>query len=106
MEFDEIITTTLRDIESLLVVKGKEYVRGNNPFHNFDVAAKMNNVSAPDALHGMLTKHLVSYLDMLDDIKHFKQIEDKVVEEKFNDIITYFLLQKALIKERHTKPNF
>lgn len=98
--FDFEIQSTIQKIQQLLLVKGKEYRRNNNPYHNFEVAARKKNITPERALDGFLLKHLVSYDDMLNDIEHGVLPKIEVVEEKFNDIIVYFLIQKAQILNR------
>lgn len=98
--FDFEIQSTIQKIQELLLVKGKEYRRNNNPYHNFEVAARKKNITPERALDGFLLKHLVSYDDMLNDIEHGVLPKIEVVEEKFNDIIVYFLIQKAQILNR------
>jgi hypothetical protein len=101
---DKIIANRLESTKHLLLVKGKEYVRGNDRLHNFRRAVEMNRgISLPHELHGMLTKHLVSYLDILDDIKNGVPVSEAKVDEKVGDIIVYFLLQEASIKEHISK---
>lgn len=95
-----IIEERIKQTSHLLLVKGKEYVRGNDRLHNFRRAMEMNrSVSVAHELHGMLTKHLVSYLDILDDIKAGKEVSEHAVNEKLGDIIVYFHLQEACIKD-------
>lgn len=97
-EFVACITTRQEKTKELLLVKGKEYVREENCFHNFERGGLMNREKPTRTLHGMLTKHLVSYLDILDDIDAGKSISENLVDEKLGDIIVYFHLQEALIK--------
>ena len=101
-EFQQSINHRIAQTDTLLIEKGKEYVRGvvSNRYHNFDRVAEMNREKPTRSLHGMLSKHLVSYLDMLDDIDRGTKIPLTKVEEKFGDIIVYFHLQEALIKSR------
>jgi hypothetical protein len=82
------------------LVKGKEYRRNNNPYHNFEVAARKKNITPEKALDGFLLKHLVSYDDMLNDIEQGVLPKIEVVEEKFSDILVYFMIQKAQILNR------
>lgn len=96
---ERIISERIEKTKQLILVKGKEYVRGNDRLHNFRRASEMERTTMPRALHGMLQKHLVSYLDMLDDIDAGKEVKEEVVNEKLGDIIVYFLLQEATIKE-------
>jgi len=96
-DFDKIVNDRLNKTRELLLVKGKEYVRGDDRFHNFVRAAEMNRTTPTRALHGMLTKHLVSILDITDsfDIKNYPSKE--LISEKIGDIITYLCLQEALM---------
>ena len=41
--FDTDIEATLVQIKELLLVKGKEYRRNNNPYHNFERGAEIKN---------------------------------------------------------------
>lgn len=100
---ERTISERIEKTKELLLVKGKEYVRGNDRLHNFRRASEMERKSMPRVLHGMLQKHLVSYLDMLDDIDAGKEVKEEVVNEKLGDIIVYFLLQEANIKQWNKK---
>ena len=99
-QFDVEVQLTLQKIQELLLVKGKEYRRNNDPFHNFTVGSKMTNQIPEKVLHGFLLKHLVSYQDMLNDIESGVLPKVETVEEKFNDVLVYFIIQKAMILER------
>jgi len=98
--FDTVVNRTLSEIRELLVVKGKEYRRNNNPYHNFEAGANMTCRIPERVLNGFLLKHLISYNDIINDIEDGKLPTEKIVEEKFNDILVYFLLQKAMILKR------
>lgn len=100
VDFSIGIQSTMQKIQELLLVKGKEYRRNNNPYHNFEVAARKKGITPERALDGFLLKHLVSYDDMLNDIEHGVLPKIEVVEEKFDDIIAYFLIQKGQILNR------
>jgi hypothetical protein len=97
-KFDEIINARLEKTKQLLLVKGKEYIRGDDRFHNFNRTAAMNRETPTRSLHGMHSKHIVSILDMLDDIDKGLLPTESMVTEKFGDAIVYFLLQEAQIK--------
>lgn len=97
--FDKVVKARLDRCQELLLIKGKEYVRGDDRFHNFTRGSEMNRETPTRSLHGMLTKHLTSYLDILDDIDKGNMPSEALVEEKFGDIIVYFLLQEAQIKK-------
>lgn len=100
-KFNEEVLELQDRMEELLIVKGKEYRRNNNPFHNFERAAELNNSQPALELHGFLTKHLVSYLDMIQDIKNEVPISYKYIEEKLTDIRVYFLLLQIMLKSEY-----
>lgn len=100
VDFGIGIQSTMQKIQELLLVKGKEYRRNNNPYHNFEVAARKKGITPERALDGFLLKHLVSYDDMLNDIEQGVLPKIEVVEEKFSDILVYFMIQKAQILNR------
>jgi hypothetical protein len=98
--FETQVENTLEKIKVLLIKKGKEYRRNNDVYHNFNVGAKISGQTPEKVLQGFLLKHLISYQDILNDIEEEKLPSVQLVEEKFNDIITYFLIQKAQILNR------
>lgn len=97
-EFNQIVESRVKKTLDLLVNKAKEYAREDR-LHNFKVAARLNGTTPTREAHGFLTKHIVSYLDLLNDIDAGKKVSSERVEEKIGDIITYFFLQEALITE-------
>lgn len=99
------VEITLQKIRDLLIVKGKEYRRNNDVYHNFNVGAKISGQIPEKVLQGFLLKHLVSYQDMLNDIEANKLPKIETVEEKMNDILVYFLIQKAQILNRIKQQN-
>lgn len=103
LDFDMEVQSTLQKIQQLLLVKGKEYRRNSDPFHNFNIGSQISGEIPEKVLQGFLLKHLVSYQDMLNDIEQDKLPKIELVEEKMNDIITYFVIQKAQIINRIKK---
>lgn len=103
LDFDMEVQSTLQKIQQLLLVKGKEYRRANNPYHNFEIGSQISGEIPEKVLQGFLLKHLVSYQDMLNDIEQGKLPKIELVEEKFNDLILYYIIQKAQIINRIKK---
>lgn len=95
--FTKIISKRMTSVNEMLIIKGAEYVRGSDRAHNFRRGAEMDRINMPRTLHGYLKKHLVSYLDMLDDIDKGKYISSALIDQKIGDIIVYFFLQEAII---------
>jgi hypothetical protein len=98
--FEQEIETTLNEIKELLIVKGKEYRRNNDPYHNFNVGSKITGLIPEKILDGFLLKHEISIRDMTDDLEKGILPTEKAVIEKFNDNIIYLLIKKAMILER------
>jgi hypothetical protein len=90
---------------SLTIGKNKEYARGDNKLHNFTRAAAMDQCTPEHALKGMLIKHDVSVLDMLDDLD--KGIDHSIPkwEEKIFDRVVYNILLLALLYDRYVQPH-
>lgn len=99
-EFDALVEKRLDLTREVLITKGREYRRNSDPLHNFNVASKLNNTTREKALWGFATKHLVSFLDMLDDIENNKLPKKEYVDEKIGDLINYLILCEASIKDR------
>jgi hypothetical protein len=99
-DFDKIVVNRLESISNTLVIKGQEYRRNDDPLHNFRIAGKIQNITEEKALLGFATKHLVSFLDIINDMEISKLPKEKVVEEKIGDLINYLILCEASIKEK------
>ena len=95
--FDTDIEATLARIKELLLVKGKEYRRNNNPYHNFERGAEIRNKSPFEVLEMFRLKHLISVEDMQNDLKKGISPNKEKVNEKYDDIIVYYLIEKAMM---------
>ena len=103
LEFERIVDETLQQIRETLIVKGKEYRRNNNPFHNFEVGSRKKSISRERVLDGMLLKHEISIEDMTNDLDQGKLPSESSVNEKFGDNLIYLLLKKAMFIDRILK---
>ena len=101
--FDKLVEERCEKIKQILSIKAKEYRRNGNPLHNFEVGATMFNQRPTRVLDGFLNKHLISYRDILNDIDNGKLIPEELIDEKFGDIINYFILQESIIKSKFVK---
>lgn len=99
-EFEEQVEVTLKNIRDLLITKGKEYRRNNNPYYNFEVGARITGETPEKVLHGFLLKHLVSMADIRNDISSGIEINPDKVEEKWDDALVYLIIEKAMILSR------
>ena len=98
-EFESVITKTLQEIQALFLVKGKEYRRNNNPYHNFERGAEMADFTREEILQGFLLKHLISVEDMRNDSCLGIHSTEEKINEKYNDILVYFMIEKAMMLE-------
>ena len=105
--FKNKVEELLEGIKQTLTVKGIEYMRNEDPFHNFNIGSEITGTNPFEVLDGFLLKHYVSYRDILNDINEGKYPKKEVVNEKLGDIITYFVLQKIMLEnavEEQDKP--
>ncbi len=99
-KFEATIANTIHALQDLILIKGKEYRRNNNPYHNFDRGAQMTGNSREEVLQGFLLKHLISVEDIRNDMKQGILPTKEKIEEKYNDILVYFLIEKAMIIDK------
>src|SRR5690625_6898893 len=69
LEFTKHVEYCKRRIDRVFFEKNREYNRENNPFHSFDRAASVSGQRPEEALFGFWLKHIVSILDILDDVE-------------------------------------
>jgi hypothetical protein len=98
-DFDELMKNRLETCAKTLQTKAEEYATFDR-LHNFKRAALMQGCTPARALVGMWAKHLVSVLDIVDEIEGAGQSPDpEKINEKFTDCINYLLLLEALLVE-------
>ena len=100
-KFDEIVESRLEKCRGVLAKKGVEYSQDSDRLSNFKRAADFECEEPEMALRGMLTKHIVSVYDMVDNIEFDDVLPPKeLLSEKITDCINYLMLLEALIEER------
>ena len=99
--FENELALTLESIQKTLGQKGKEYSTNVDKFHNFNEGAKILGCIPEKCLDAYMTKHLVSYRDMLNRLQNGEIPSDELIDEKLGDIINYFILQKIQLKQRN-----
>ena len=99
MDFDKIVHERIDSILSTLTQKAKEYAKGGDRFHNFNIAARMLETTPEKALYGMMLKHMVSVLDLVNAVPD-TEITEAIINEKIGDNINYLILLEGLLKER------
>ena len=98
--FDQVVDIFLNSVRETLLVKGREYRRNNNVFHNFDEGSKRNGLIREKVLDGFLLKHEISIADITNDLEKGILPKIETVNEKFGDNLIYLILKKASIIDR------
>lgn len=99
--FLDIVNARIKACLTVLAKKGEEYSAGGDRLSNFKRAALLQLVEPETALIGMLSKHVVSVYDIVDQIEFDGVIPSKeMLSEKITDWINYTILLEALIEER------
>lgn len=97
---DAYIEEIIGQIRSSLKAKAREYVRNNDRMHNFNEAGRIQNTIRENALDGMRIKHIISINDIRKDIEQDKMPSKKILDEKFGDVINYYILEKMSIMDK------
>lgn len=100
--FKDYVYKRMEEIKFLLVKKQKEYARCTDVFHNFRRAGKIRRKTPEGSLQGMMDKHIVAVLDIVDSIelRCYNNLTIEHVKEKIGDNIAYLFLLEAMILER------
>jgi len=97
----ELLDSRFEKTRTTLGSKAEEYASENNRLHNFDVAARILDVTPEQALQGMMLKHIVSILDLVEWAgAEPERITSQLVDEKIGDTINYLILLEALLLRR------
>ena len=86
---------TIERLKTLLLIKGKEYRRNNDPYHNFNEGAKLMGVRPMTVLNFFRLKHVISITDLQKDFEQGKEVSEAQVNEKYDDILVYTLIELA-----------
>lgn len=78
---------TIERLKTLLLIKGKEYRRNNDPYHNFNEGAKLMGVHPMTVLNFFRLKHVISIADLQKDFEQGKEVSGAQVNEKYDDIL-------------------
>lgn len=99
-DFTKLVNNRFTVCGAILGGKSAEYSRNGDKLHNFKRAGKMLFCTPEHALIGMMAKHQISIMDIVDDIYDGLLPTDELLSEKIADNINYLLLLEALIRER------
>lgn len=97
-DFNEIIKEQIGRCEAVLIRKGDEYAMTDDRLSAFKKAAVLQDETMLQAALGMLAKHLVSVVDMIQSPNPTSFGIDRW-NEKLTDAINYLLIMRAIIEE-------
>lgn len=89
LTFQQEFATFIDSIKDRVIAKSAEYSRGGDAFSNFNAASDLKGEDPRLMLDYYMTKHLVSYNDMIGDIASGINPTDALSAEKLGDIIAY-----------------
>lgn len=95
-EFNKVLEQRIEKIRKVLAAKNKEYASPGDKLYNFKRTAAMLGCSDEEALLGMLAKHLISIIDM---VQNKREADYALWDEKLGDAINYLILLEAIILE-------
>ena len=99
--FDQLVKERCEKLVNTLSVKGKEYRRGNDVFHNFNRTSQITGGTPERALLGFMLKHFVSVLDIIDDLDKGIVPKEEIIDEKLGDLCTYVVILETMLKDRN-----
>lgn len=90
----------LLQIQNVLGVKAREYVRNGDRMHNFNKGAKLTGKLREEVLEGFRLKHELSRQDIISDIKKGDIPTKELTNEKYGDIVNYYILEWMSVLNR------
>lgn len=99
--FDQLVKERCEKLVNTISVKGKEYRRNNDVFHNFNRTSQITGETPERALLGFMLKHFVSVLDIIDDLDKGIIPKEEIVDEKLGDLCTYVVILETMLKKRN-----
>ena len=104
-QFEAVLQSRLDKIKAVLGAKAKEYSSDTDRYHNFNIAGRMAGTTPEKALKGMMLKHEVSVLDLIEwSGAAPSRITEALIDEKIGDNINYLILLEGMLKHRIKKP--
>ena len=99
-KFRELVDKRFKECSALMLgPKDAEYSRGGDKLYNFKRAAALQNITPEKALLGMWAKHIISVIDIINEIDE-KIPTQVILNDKLNDTINYTFLLEGLIEDR------
>lgn len=102
--YNATLDRILKHIKGTLSTKSEEYVRNQDYMHNFNQGSKKTGEVRERIIEQFRLKHEISREDIIQDIEEGCEIPDaEYLEEKYGDIINYYILELMSVLHRRTK---
>jgi len=99
-DFDTAVEDLLYRIEVNLESKADEYAADHDRLHNFNQGSRITGESREKVLFGFMLKHIISTMDMIEDLDKSKMPSQAMLLEKLGDLGTYTVLLHACFQDR------
>lgn len=101
VDFDIVVAQTVENIKKLLVVKGGEYAGSEDRLANFKRGAQLTGVTPAQVAFIYASKHYDAIATFIrDKAAGIQRPRSEPMGERFDDLINYCILMKALLKEQ------
>lgn len=101
-DFSALVTSTVSEINRLLVVKGGEYAGSEDRLANFKRGAALVGVTPLQVAFIYASKHYDGIASFVRTAAEgTPRLSSEPIEGRFDDLINYCLLMKALVRESH-----
>lgn len=99
IEFEQVFNSTIEQCTNTLIDREKQYSSNKDRLHNFNSAARLNDVTSEQALWGMVSKQIIA---LKDSIKRPdpQNVSSEKWDEFTKDIINYMILLRAILTEK------
>lgn len=98
--FKALCEKTVRDTSAILVSKGEEYAGSQDRLANFKRGAQLTGATPLQVAFVYASKHYDSIATFIKkDAQGFEQRLSEPIEGRFDDLINYCILMKAIVQE-------
>lgn len=99
-EFDRFVQETIESTAKLLVLKGGEYAGSDDRLANFKRGAELTGVTPLQCAFIYASKHYDAIATFVrDQAAGTNRPRSESIEGRFDDLINYCILMKALVRE-------
>lgn len=102
-DFYDVVDDRLEKIRSILLNKEKEYASGGDRLSSFNIGAKRTGKIREEIIQGFMLKHELAVESIVNEIKVGNLPTLELINEKFGDVINYYIILEASIRDRIDK---